>query len=108
MADLLAKHCVPCDSLTKPFTRTQAESYLPNLPNWELSDDAEKISRKFKFQNFAEALAFVNRVGAIAETENHHPNVKLGWGYAKVEISTHAIGGLSENDFILAAKINQI
>jgi len=85
-----------------------AQAYLPNIPDWELSNDGKSISRRFKFKNFADSLAFINKVGEIAEIENHHPNIKFGWGYARVEISTHAIHGLSENDFILAAKINSL
>lgn len=108
MTNLAQKHCVPCDALTKPFTRQQAESYLPNVPDWELDDTAQKIKRKFKFADFKEALTFVNKISEIAEAESHHPNLRFGWGYAAVELSTHAIKGLSENDFILASKINQI
>ncbi len=77
----------------------------PQVPRWEIVD-WHKLKRKFKFKNFAEALAFVNRVGALAESEGHHPDIRFGWGYAEITLFTHAVGGLSENDFILAAKID--
>jgi len=86
----------------------EAEVLLKQIPGWEISDDAKKISRKFKFKNFAEALAFTNRVGEIAESEGHHPDISLGWGRVAIELTTHAIKGLSENDFIVAAKINSL
>lgn len=108
MSNLISKHCIPCDALTKPFDLEQAQSYLPDVPDWELDDEAKKIKRKFKFKNFAESLAFVNKVGELAESEGHHPDIELGWGYVKIKLTTHAIHGLSENDFILAAKINEI
>ena len=81
---------------------------MQEVPGWELSADAKKISRKYKFKNFKEALVFVNKIGDIAEAEGHHPDLSFGWGKVTIELMTHAIGGLSENDFILAAKINGI
>ena len=106
--DLLSKHCIPCEEGTPPFTKSQAEKYLPQVPDWHLIEDNKRIERKFKFKNFVEALAFINKIGEIAESEGHHPNIRFGWGYASITSSTHNIGGLSENDFILAAKINQL
>ena len=108
MSDLASKKCIPCEGNENPFTKSQAEQYLPQVPGWQLPEDVKSISRKFKFKNFAQALSFVNRVGEIAESEGHHPDIEFGWGYAEIELSTHAIKGLSENDFILAAKINKI
>ena len=108
MTELSQKHCVPCEGGVEPFTKAQAEEYLKQVPSWELSDDGKQIERKFKFKNFAESMEFVNKVGEIAEAEGHHPDIEFGWGYAEIELSTHAIKGLSENDFILAAKINQL
>ncbi len=102
------KHCVPCEGDEKPFTKAQAIQYLKYIPGWELEDGYQKIERKFKFKNFKQALAFVNKVGRVAETEGHHPNIEFGWGYVEIELWTHAIGGLSENDFILAAKIEKL
>jgi 4a-hydroxytetrahydrobiopterin dehydratase len=105
---LLAKRCIPCEKGTIPLFRPAAETLLREIPGWELSGDAKKISRKYKFRNFKEALVFVNAIGAIAEEEGHHPDIALGWGKVTIELLTHAIGGLSENDFILAAKINEM
>ena len=106
--DLIQKHCVPCEGGVEPFTTSQAEVYLPQVAGWELSDNFKSISRRFKFKDFKSALAFVNQIGAIAEAEGHHPDISFGWGYAEIKSFTHAISGLSENDFILAAKINKI
>ena len=106
--DLASKHCVPCEGGVAPFTEQQAQPYLSATPGWSLGSDGTNIVRAFKFRNFNDALAFVNRVGAIAEEEGHHPDLELGWGRVHISLSTHAIKGLSENDFILAYKINQL
>lgn len=110
--DLTKKHCVPCEGETKPFIRKKAEEYLKMTRGWKLlasQGQALQIQRKFIFRNFQEALDFVNKVGKLAESEDHHPDIFIH-NYKKVDItlSTHAIGGLSTNDFIIAAKINQI
>ena len=91
-----------------PLFKPQAEELLQQVRSWTFSPDAKKISREFIFKNFAEALAFANKIGTIAEEEGHHPDLTVSWGKVGVSLSTHAIGGLSENDFILAAKIDQI
>ncbi len=106
--DLAAQKCIPCEGGVSPLTKDEAEALLAQLRGWELSDGAKKIEKTWKFADFAKALAFVNAVGALAEAENHHPEIELAWGKVEIELSTHAIGGLSENDFILAAKIDQI
>ncbi|MBI3341769.1 4a-hydroxytetrahydrobiopterin dehydratase [Candidatus Curtissbacteria bacterium] len=103
-----SQKCVPCEGGTKPMTTEEMKPYLEEVQNWQTKDDNKKIERKFKFKDFKEALEFVNRIGEIAEQEGHHPDVQLGWGRVEVELSTHAIGGLSVNDFILAAKINKL
>jgi 4a-hydroxytetrahydrobiopterin dehydratase len=77
-------------------------------PNWELGDNADRIQRTFRFRNFREALAFVQEVGELAETEGHHPNISFGWGYVTVSLSTKKIKGLHENDFIMASKIDRV
>lgn len=105
---LADKRCVPCEGGVIPLFRPRAEELLKEVPDWQLSADAKSISRKFTFRNFKEALVFVNKIGSIAEGENHHPDISFGWGKAIVELSTHAIGGLSENDYILAAKIDEL
>lgn len=117
MNKLYQKHCVPCEGDILAFTQEEAKKFLAEVRgseeegknSWMLSPDAKSISREFTFSNFKEALLFVNKVGEIAEEEKHHPDVKV-FAYKKVlvELSTHAISGLSENDFILAAKINEI
>ena len=110
MKDLTAQHCVPCEGNTKPFTKKETEEYLKMTREWELiSGKVPAIQRKFVFKDFQEALNFVNKVGRLAESEDHHPDIFIH-DYKKVDItlSTHAIGGLSSNDFVLAAKINQL
>src|SRR3989344_8291861 len=105
---LSQKHCVPCEGGVMPLFRTKAEEYLKDTPDWSLSEDAKKISKTFTFKNFKEALAFANKVGDIAEAEGHHPDMLVAWGRVGIELTTHAIGGLSENDFVLAAKIDAL
>jgi 4a-hydroxytetrahydrobiopterin dehydratase len=106
MTELAGKSCVPCRGGVPPLPRAEAEGYLRQTPGWALVDDGKRIERTFKHKNFKEALAFVNRVGALAETEGHHPDITFGWGYARVSLHTHKIKGLHENDFIMAAKID--
>lgn len=106
--DLISQKCVPCEGGTKPLTKEEANPYLEEVKNWQLEEDDKKIERKFKFKDFKEALDFVNKVGEIAEQEGHHPDIELGYGKVEIELWTHAIGGLSVNDFILAAKINKL
>lgn len=105
---LTEQHCVPCEGGIPPLTRELAEPQLKDIPGWTLSDDAKSISREFTFKDFPEALAFINKVGALAESEGHHPDIHWWWNKVKLELSTHAINGLSSNDFILSAKINQL
>ncbi len=83
------------------------EELWKQVQEWEVVD-GHHLKRRFKFKNFAEALVFVNRVGAIAEREGHHPDISFGWGYVEITLFTHAVKGLSENDFILAAKIDKL
>lgn len=85
----------------------EIEALKPQVPEWEIVDWHE-LKRRFKFNNFAEALLFVNKVGSLAESESHHPDIKFGWGYVEIKTFTHAVDGLSENDFILAAKIDAL
>ena len=90
------------------MNKEEADVLLKQLNGWTLSGDARWISKDFKFSDFASALAFVNKVGVLAEQEGHHPDVQLSWGRVAIELTTHAIDGLSENDFILAAKIDKL
>jgi 4a-hydroxytetrahydrobiopterin dehydratase len=108
MTERAAKTCVPCRGGVPPLDRSEAERYLAEAPGWTLQDDGKRIERKFQFKNFEQALAFVNRVGELAEEEGHHPDLTFGWGYATVSLHTHKIKGLHENDFIMAAKINRL
>lgn len=89
-----------------PLTIQEAGNLLTELQGWALSPDAKMISKKYTFKDFAEALSFANIVGAIAEEENHHPDIEIGWGKVLIKLATHSIGGLSENDFIVASKID--
>lgn len=101
--------CKPCEGGVEKFNAQQAAQQLKELPGWQLSDDATTISRKWERKDFADALAFVNKIGQVAESDDHHPNIHLiDYKKVKVELTTHAIGGLSENDFILAAKIDDV
>ena len=104
---LLNKRCVPCEGGTKAFNREQIEHYLKEAPEWGVVDG--KIEREFVFKDFKEAMVFVNGVGQLAEREGHHPDILIhGYKKIKITLSTHSIGGLSENDFILAAKIDKL
>jgi 4a-hydroxytetrahydrobiopterin dehydratase len=108
MTELAQKKCVACEGTVAPFNREEAEVLLKQVNGWTLSGDARWISKEFKFKDFKEALARTDKVGAIAEEEGHHPDIQLSWGKVVVELTTHAIKGLSENDFILAAKIDRL
>ena len=102
------KHCVECKEGTAALAPGKAKALLQEVPGWSIAEDDKWLVKNYKFKNFVEALAFVNKVGAIAEEEQHHPDLELGWGYVRIKLQTHAAGGLHENDFIVAAKINKI
>jgi len=104
---LTQKQCVPCEGGVDPLEPEAIKQYAEQVPDWEVVD-SHHLARSFKFKNFKRALAFIQDVGEIAEAEQHHPELHLGWGHAEVEIWTHAIDGLHENDFILAAKIDEV
>jgi 4a-hydroxytetrahydrobiopterin dehydratase len=106
-SDLLSRRCVACEKGTPPLTEEQASLYLPQVPGWEIRE-GKSIRRRFSFKDFREAMAFVNRIAELAEEEGHHPDFFLSYNRVRVDLTTHAIGGLSENDFILAAKIDRI
>ena len=111
MSSLKDKKCVPCEGGIIPFDISEIHKYQRKVDGWDiLKNDKNNffIEKNFKFKNFKESQDFVNSVGKISEDEDHHPDIIFGWGYAKINITTHAIEGLSENDFILAAKIDQI
>ena len=100
--------CKPCSGNTPKLSLEDIENKLLELKEWNLNDNKEMIFKKFKFKNFKKALRFINLVGELAEEEGHHPDISLGYGYSLIMIHTHAIKGLSINDFILASKIDQI
>ena len=105
--ELSGKHCVPCEGGIPPLPAEQVKKYLDGLPGWRLTADGKRIRREWRVQNFLTGLDFFNRIGRIAEEEDHHPDLHLtGYRNVAIELSTHALGGLSENDFILAAKID--
>ena len=111
MNDLLGKKCVPCEGGVIAFDISEIHNYQKKVDGWDVLKDDKKnffLEKNFKFKNFLESQNFVNEVGKISEQEGHHPDILFGWGYAKIAITTHAIGGLSENDFILAAKIDKL
>jgi 4a-hydroxytetrahydrobiopterin dehydratase len=109
--ELYKKNCVPCRGDIPPFTKAEIDNYLKFLTNWRVLINEKKafyLSRDFKFTNFEKSLNFINKLSLIAEQEGHHPDLKFGWGYAEVNIHTHAINGLSLSDFILASKIDHL
>tara|TARA_Y100000996_G_scaffold305067_1_gene242177 strand:- start:188 stop:532 length:345 start_codon:yes stop_codon:yes gene_type:complete len=111
MSDLTEKKCLPCEGGVLPFDISEIHKYQKKVDGWNLTKDNKEVfflSKKFNFDNFLESQKFVNEVGKISEEEGHHPDILFGWGYAEIKITTHAIEGLSENDFILAAKIDKI
>lgn len=108
MENFTKQHCVPCEGGIAPLTKTDAEETMKHVPGWNLSDDGKEISRDFAFRDFKEAMAFVNNIADLAEGEGHHPDILIKWNKVSLTLTTHAIGGLSTNDFILAAKVDQI
>ena len=111
MDKLYKKKSTIVDGATIPFNISKIHEYLKNIDEWDIKSNIEKyyyLEKNFKFRNFIESQNFVNKVGLIAEQEGHHPDIYFGWGYAKIKIFTHTINGLTEIDFILAAKIDQV
>lgn len=109
MKNLQAKHCVPCEGGVPPLGGPELDQYLAEVPGWTLAADAKSISKEFVFKDFVEGVVFITDVAHVAEEEGHHPDLNLhSWNKVTVTLSTHAIKGLSENDFILAAKIDQV
>ena len=109
MTELFEKKCVPCEGNIPAFDYSEIHKYLKKVNGWNVKTNEKKnyfIEKEFIFKNFVESQKFVNLVGEISEKEGHHPDIAFGWGYAKIKILTHAVKGLSENDFILASKID--
>ena len=111
MTDLKEKKCVPCEGGVPALDISEIHKYQKKVDGWEVKPNEKKVyclEKNFKFKNFLDSQTFINKVGEISEKENHHPDISFGWGYCKVKIFTHAIKGLAESDFILAAKIDKI
>lgn len=106
VCDLTNKNCKPCEGGVPPLTESEAREMLAQLDSWEMSDNA--ISKTFEFKNYYQVLAFVNAVAWMTHREDHHPDMAVSYNKCRVEYSTHAIGGLSENDFICAAKVDAL
>jgi 4a-hydroxytetrahydrobiopterin dehydratase len=107
MSDLANKRCIPCSGGIPKLEKDAIDRLHPQVPDWEVIL-GHHLRRVFAFDDFVGALGFVNRIGEVAEAENHHPNISLTWGRVEVEIWTHKIDGLAEGDFVLAAKIDEL
>ena len=111
MCELYKKKCISCDGSIPAFDISEIHKYLKKINEWNVKGDERKsyfLTKEFKFKNFLESQKFVNKISNIAEQESHHPDISFGWGYCKIKIFTHAIKGLAESDFIIAAKIDQL
>jgi 4a-hydroxytetrahydrobiopterin dehydratase len=106
--DFASKSCVPCRGGIPPLTREEAEELLARAPGWSLEENGKRLRRRFEFEDFKKAIAFVNRVADVAEEQGHHPDIAIHWNKVDLVLWTHKIGGLHENDFILAAKVNRL
>lgn len=104
--ELTQKKCVPCEGGVPPMSDEKAQEMLKQTPGWEKKE--KKIERTFEFKDFIEAMKFVNKVADLANQEDHHPDFHIHWNKVRLVLWTHAVGGLSENDFIMAAKVNEI
>jgi 4a-hydroxytetrahydrobiopterin dehydratase len=107
MTDLAKQHCEPCEKGTPPLSEEEASRLADEVPGWSREGN-RTLAREFSFPNFRDAFGFVARAALIAEAENHHPDIELGWGRAAFALTTHAAGGLTRNDFVLAAKIDRL
>jgi 4a-hydroxytetrahydrobiopterin dehydratase len=109
MSDLKSRRCNPCEGGVAPLVAAKAQELMRELAQeWRLAEDARSIRREFKFKDFYRTMSFVNALAHIANIEDHHPDLEVGYNYCRILFTTHAIGGLSDNDFICAAKIDQI
>ena len=106
MTELHTIRCVGCEGGIPALTRDEITAFLPQVKNWEVANDGKSINRRYTFKGFYKTMAFVNAVAWIANQENHHPDMEVGYNYCLVKFTTHAVDGLTQNDFICAAKIN--
>lgn len=105
---LAEQQCTACRGGEAALTIEEAKQQLPEIPEWQMNADATKIRREFKFKNWKQAFAFTTQISELAERQKHHPDLELGWGYCHVTLQTHAIGGLHNNDFIMAVQIDRL
>jgi 4a-hydroxytetrahydrobiopterin dehydratase len=105
---LTERKCLPCEGGTEPLGRDRVSELLPQVPGWQVDDDGKKIFRRFEFKGFYKTMAFINAMAWVANQEGHHPDFEAGYNFCLVNFTTHAIDGLSENDFICAAKLNAL
>jgi 4a-hydroxytetrahydrobiopterin dehydratase len=109
MSDLSTKSCMPCEGGVPPLTPAEAAALLKQLhKEWTLAEDGKSIKRSLKFKDFYRTMSFVNALAHVANTEDHHPDLEVGYDYCRVTFATHSIGGLSQNDFICAAKLDRL
>ncbi len=108
MSELTEKHCAPCEGIGQAMTKDEAEAMLKQIPGWQLNEAGTMIYRDFSFKGFTKTMFFVNAIAYIAQQEMHHPDLEIGFNYCNARFTTHALDGLSENDFICAAKINAL
>ncbi len=108
LSDLRNQHCKPCEGGVRPLDESRSIQYLGQVPGWEMTEDQSGIVRTLKFKNFVATMSFINAMADMAEQQGHHPDFSAGYNYCEVRFTTHAIGGLSGNDFICAAKINDL
>ncbi len=106
--ELAQKKCVPCRGGTPPLSAEQAKTYLGAVPEWRVSADGKQISRTFTYRDFIQAMKFVNKVAEVAEEQGHHPDIHIHWNKVELVLWTHSIGGLHENDFVMAAKFDKL
>ena len=107
-ANLVRKTCTPCRGGIPPLAPDEVENFRGQVPEWTIQDDAHRIERTYTLKDFAEAFAFVSKAAELAEAEGHHPDISFGWGYVTVSLQTKKIKGLHENDFIMAAKLDEM
>jgi 4a-hydroxytetrahydrobiopterin dehydratase len=107
MSELATQHCEPCEKGTPPLPEQEAAALASEVPDWD-RDGNRKLRREFSFDNFRDAFGFVARAALLAEAEQHHPDIELGWGRAAFELTTHAASGLTRNDFVMAARIDRL
>lgn len=106
MTELIKIRCVGCEGGIPALTPNEMQQYLPQVKNWQVREDGKAITRRFEFKGFYKTMAFVNAVAWIANQENHHPDMEVGYNYCNINYTTHAVDGLTQNDFICAAKVD--